>query len=123
MGTDPGKADSDGDGVKDGDEAAAGSSPTDPNSKPQAARVMASEEKLSYAMAAGGANPNSTLLLLMSSTPSEIAWTASVGGSWLKLNTASGKTPAEVTVSVNVAGLNAGTYQGKITFQGSAASW
>src|SRR5206468_2494567 len=45
-GTDPGNADTDGDGVNDGAEAAAGSSPTDASSKPQAARVLASEEAL-----------------------------------------------------------------------------
>jgi hypothetical protein len=56
-GTDPGDADSDGDGAKDGDEAAAGSLPNDANSVPQEARVLASEENLSLATAAGGAAP------------------------------------------------------------------
>jgi hypothetical protein len=122
-GTDPSNPDSDGDGVKDGDEAVAGSLPTDANSKPQAARVMASEGKLSFAMAAGGANPASVQLLVMSSTPTNIGWSASVTGAWLKVDGASGQTPDEVTVSVNGAGLAVGVYQGEINFTGGASPW
>jgi hypothetical protein len=123
-GTDPGDADSDGDGVNDGDEAAAGSLPNDPNSKPKPARVMASAEELSFAMAAGGANPASVTLLLISSLPTtNIGWSASVNGAWLKVDVASGDTPAEVTVSVNGAGLPVGVHQGQITFQGGASPW
>jgi hypothetical protein len=122
-GTDPGNADSDGDGVKDGDEAAAGSLPMDATSKPQAARVMASAEELSFAMAAGGSNPTSTELLLLSSAPTEVNWTASVTGPWLKVDVASGQTPDEVVVSVNGAGLGVGVYSGQIVFTGGASPW
>jgi hypothetical protein len=122
-GTDPGNADSDGDGVNDGDEANAGALPTDATSKPTAPRVLASAQTLSFSMAAGETNPAPVSLLLMSSTPADIAWTASVEGSWLKVDANSGSTPDEVTISVDGSKLGVGAYQGAITFQGGAGAW
>ena len=122
-GTNPGNADSDGDGVNDGEEAAMGALPNDATDKPAAARVLVSDEELSFAMAAGGANPAPTTLLAMSSNPQEIGWTVSVKGAWLKVDRTSGNTPAEVTVSVAGSGLAAGVYEGEITFQGGASPW
>lgn len=122
-GTDPNNPDTDGDGVSDGEEAAAGSSPTNASSKPQAARVLASMQEIDFAMAAGGANPDPVTLLLMSSTPTDIAWSSQVEGSWLSVNVKSGQTPAEVTIAANGAGLPVGVHQGKVTFSGGAGSW
>ena len=78
---------------------------------------MASVRTLAYSMAAGGANPAPTPVLVMSSNPTEIAWSATASQPWIGLSAASGQTPAEVTVSVAGTGLAAGTYAGQVTFQ------
>jgi uncharacterized protein (TIGR03437 family) len=55
--------------------------------------------------------------------PAGIAFTASPsGGSWLSVSPVSGTTPASVTVSVNPAGLNTGTYSGSVVISASGAS-
>src|SRR5206468_1944166 len=44
------------------------------------------------------------------------------GGSWLSVTPASGTTPSNVSVSVNPAGLAAGTYNGTVTLSASGAT-
>ncbi len=83
--------------------------------------TTASPASLSFTYEAGGptaAPPSQTITI--TSNPSKLAYTTSAvttsGGSWLViLSTAGGTTPGSLAVSVNPAGLSAGTYTGQIT--------
>jgi uncharacterized protein (TIGR03437 family) len=73
---------------------------------------------LSFAYSTGGTVPASQPVSI-SSTGAALSFTAAVttssGGNWLSVSPASGSTPTILTVSVNTAGLGAGTYQGQVT--------
>lgn len=64
--------------------------------------------------------------LNISTIAGTVNWTSMVsttsGGNWLIIAPVSGTTPGAATVSVNVAGLTSGTYQGVITISGSSGS-
>ena len=121
-GTDPANSDTDGDGASDGDEAAAGSAPLDPAVQPQPPRLLASAQSLRFAMAAGGADPESVSVMIMSSRATTITWTSSVTGAWLRLDRTAGDTPTEVQVSVDGGGLAVGDYSGQIQFRGGGST-
>jgi hypothetical protein len=123
FGTDPGDADSDGDGVEDGAEAAAGSLPLDANSTPQPAELLASQSALDFAMPQGGPNPAARQILLSSSTPEALSWSASSLPTWLRLDVSSGQTPTVVTISVAGEKLGAGVHQGEAIFSGQGSTW
>lgn len=67
---------------------------------------------------AGGANPP-TQTLQITGDPS-LAWTVASDSAWLHAAPGSGGAPAWVDVTVNIAGLPAGTYQGNLTFAWAA---
>ncbi len=72
---------------------------------------------LNFSAQRGGPNPAAQLVLVSNSgAGSSFNWTATVvtGAGWLSLTPASGSTPATFSVSVNIAGLSAGTYDGAI---------
>jgi hypothetical protein len=60
-------------------------------------------------------------LLLISSTPQELEWTAVETFPWLTLPTPSGTTPSIVPVEVNIAGLSPGIHVGQIRFSSGSA--
>jgi uncharacterized protein (TIGR03437 family) len=64
--------------------------------------------------------------LAISGSEDGLSWTASAstssGGNWLNLSATSGVTPSSVTVSVNTAGLAAGTYTGTITISAAGVA-
>jgi hypothetical protein len=57
-----------------------------------------------------------------SSCSGQLQWNASSSASWLSISSASGTTPSSPQVSINVTGLQAGTYNGAITFSSSAGT-
>jgi hypothetical protein len=64
-----------------------------------------------------GGNAPATQTVSVSSVPPGVNFsvTTSAGAGWLTASSSSGRTPATLTVSVNPAGLEAGTYTGSIT--------
>lgn len=96
--TDPADPDSDGDGIPDGEEVAGDSSPNDAESQPLPPMLLASATELSFASSANGPSPASQEVLLISSTPQELSWTAQADVPWLSLQPISGTTAAVVAV-------------------------
>ena len=83
-----------------------------------AATLTVNPASLSFSATAGSSNPASQSLSISASPNSTFA--ASVSGApWLTLLPASGTTPATLTVSSNVTGLAAGTFNGVITITGN----
>ena len=76
--------------------------------------ISVSPRVLNYAYQSGGDLPEPQAVTV--SATSAVAFTASAAGSsWLSVSPASGTTPASLSVSVNPAGLNPGTYEFRIT--------
>lgn len=75
---------------------------------------------LSFSGQVGGQNPERQELLLTNTGNQSVAWAAAVEGDWLYLSISSGTLPPgeRITIQVwpEIGRLNAGTYQGKITF-------
>ena len=84
--------------------------------------VFSQVNPMSFTMLAGGANPLPQVLPILSTGTAFNVYNTAVatakGGNWLTLNTTSGiyGTPVNYSVSVNGAGLAAGTYSGEVTF-------
>ena len=86
--------------------------------------LAAAPSSLTFGATAQGAVPASQTINVTSTTGSPVAFTATAaatGGSWLTVTPAVGTTTQAVTVSVNQAGLAAGTYTGSVTFTSTAA--
>ena len=83
--------------------------------------VSVSSSLLSFAYQGGGSLPQAEVITVSASLATAFSVAAS-GGSWLTVNPASGTTPASLSVSVNPAGLNPGTYNGTITITAPGAS-
>jgi len=96
------------------------------------ATLTAAPTSLNFASTTGAAQPpaNQTIALTSSGVPIDFktATTTATGGNWLTATPASGTTGAtgapasNVTVSVNPAGLQAGTYNGTVTITGTNAA-
>jgi len=114
-GTDPGVADSDGDGVSDGEEVRRGSLPGDAASQPEPAALLVSHTVINFVATLGGPNPPAEEVLLLSSTPEELQWTATVHGPGVSVTPEQGTAPEMLTVAVDVTGLPAGSYAGWVT--------
>ena len=82
-----------------------------------------SANSLTYTYQVGGPNPADQTVTLTSTTPG-LAYTvaASSPGNWLTVNVSSALTGSPVTVSVNPAGLPAGTYTGSLSFNALGAA-
>jgi uncharacterized protein (TIGR03437 family) len=82
------------------------------------AGLVASPPSLTFSYSTGGAVPAAQAVSI-SSTGAALSFTAgasaSSGTNWLSISPTAGSTPATLTVSVNTAGMGAGTYQGQIT--------
>jgi len=81
-----------------------------------AATLNVSPATLSFTAQRGGANPAAQALQVTASDASSIPWTATSSAAWLSVSPASGNTPANVSVSVNITGLAAGSYTGQVSF-------
>jgi hypothetical protein len=82
---------------------------------------------LSFNATAGGSNPTPSTLSIWNAGGGTLNWTASKTQSWLTLSPTSGSStgtgnPNQTTVSVNISGLSAGTYNDTITISAPGAS-
>jgi len=87
-------------------------------SAPLSRNLSVQPASLSFQISAGGAPPPDQALRIENAGGGTLSWTAEAtgaGGNWLKLGTAAGVTPSSVQISVNPAGLAAGSYSGSIT--------
>lgn len=84
------------------------------------ANLTVSPASLSFIGTQGGPNPPGKTIAV-GSTGSALNWTASDNAPWLSFAPASGTTPAAATVSVNLAGLAAGTLNAVITLSASGS--
>lgn len=64
----------------------------------------------------GGANPANQTVTISNTGTGTLNWNATEGETWLSINPANGSCPpnSTLTISVNIAGLTAGTYNGTI---------
>jgi uncharacterized protein (TIGR03437 family) len=81
--------------------------------------ITASPAMASFSQVLGGAAPSAQTVQL--SSPSPTNFTASATSTWLTVTPTSGTTPASLTLTVNPAGMAAGTYQDTITISGGSA--
>lgn len=84
-------------------------------------RLTVTPGELQFFAAPGSSNPPAQTLLLRNAGDGTVAWQASDNRPWLSLSQAAEYTPADVLVSVNVAGLRPGIYNGAITVTGDDA--
>ncbi len=88
--------------------------------------IALSSATLSFSGVQGGANPASQTLALSNSGGGTLAWTGTAGttsgGNWLSVTPASGTGAATLTVAVNTAGLNPGTYNGTVRVAATGAT-
>ncbi len=70
----------------------------------------------------GGTNPASQTLYISNSGSGTMNWSVSESETWLTLSPASGSNSGSVTLSVDTAGLTAGTYSAQITVAAPGAS-
>jgi hypothetical protein len=82
--------------------------------------LSATPLNLSFSYQSGGATPAAQTVNLTSS--STLGYTVAASPGWLSVTPASGNTPGSLSVSVNPAGLAAGTYTGTVTITASGAS-
>jgi uncharacterized protein (TIGR03437 family) len=92
----------------------------------QSPTLAVSPTAMSFAYQSGGSAPNGQALAISSSTGDVLSFAATAttysGGNWLSVSPSSGSTPANVSISVNPAGLGAGTYSGSVTISSTGAS-
>jgi uncharacterized protein (TIGR03437 family) len=89
-----------------------------------------SQTGLFFDAVSGGTVSSPQTIAVLNSGAGTLSYSASVstlsGGSWLSISPASGSSsasaPGAVTVSVNIAGLQAGTYYGKVSFSANGAA-
>ncbi|MCC6537425.1 MAG: hypothetical protein IT162_07750, partial [Bryobacterales bacterium] len=77
--------------------------------------LSAAPTSLSFSAQAGGASPASRTVNTTSSSNAVLSYTAAANQSWLLVTPNGGSTPGSIAVSVNPAGLAAGTYTGAVT--------
>ncbi len=83
--------------------------------------LIATPLSLGFSYQTGGANPATQSISLTGGAAT--AFSASPSGNWLSVSPSTGSVPSTLTVSVNPAGLLAGTYSGAVTISaGSAVS-
>ena len=84
---------------------------------PQALALSAQPTALVFQAVQGGANPASQTVTVSKPNNKATSWTASDSSTWVSASPATGSIThtAQVTVSVNTAGLAAGTYSATVT--------
>ncbi len=76
---------------------------------------------LTFTYQIGGTTPAAQTFMVTAAGNAALAFTATSPGTWVTLNPTTGTTPATVLVSVNPAGLGAGTYTGTINVTAGGA--
>ncbi|HET6840955.1 MAG TPA: N,N-dimethylformamidase beta subunit family domain-containing protein [Candidatus Angelobacter sp.] len=84
--------------------------------------IVLSQQQMNFSALAGQANPPSQTLSMTNGGVGSISWSATANVPWLSLSSASGSTPASVSVNVNSAGLAPGSYNGAITVTSSGVA-
>ena len=87
--------------------------------------MLLNPANLSFSGIAGGANPLAKTMNLLNPTGGTLTWNMTESAAWLALNTAAGTTTTEtdqVSASVNIQGLAAGTYSTVIAVTASGAA-
>jgi hypothetical protein len=84
--------------------------------------LLAQPATLTFAAFQGNGNPPSQSVTVYNEGTGTLNWTASSSAPWLIASPNSGSTPASVAVSVNAAGLTAGTYTGTVTITSAGAT-
>ena len=74
---------------------------------------------LQFPYTIGGAIPGEQSLQITNTSGGTLLWSATSSATWLSVTPASGTAPSTATVSVNPAGLAAGTYNGTLTISAS----
>ncbi len=77
---------------------------------------------LTFTATVGGNNPAAQPLTIANTGSGTLNWTATKTQSWLSLDSANGTASSTIQVSVNIAGLAAGTYNDTITINATGAS-
>ncbi|MCU0286570.1 MAG: Ig-like domain-containing protein [Acidobacteria bacterium] len=85
------------------------------------ARIHLNRATLNFAATDGGANTNPQTFFITNTGEKKLEWSVMSNREWLHCTPVNGTNNSEVTVSVNVSGLSAGTYTGKITVSGPGA--
>jgi uncharacterized protein (TIGR03437 family) len=90
--------------------------------------IQLSQTGLSFAVVAQGSTPSPQAFGIVNGSQGSMSWTASAatasGGNWLQILPSSGTAPAnsQVAVSINPAGVAAGTYQGSVSINAPQAT-
>jgi subtilase family protein/BACON domain-containing protein len=84
--------------------------------------IGVSPTSMSFTATAGGSNPANQSLSITNTGGGTLNWTASSNATWLSVSPTSGTAPSTATVSVNITGLAAGTYNGAITITATGAT-
>jgi hypothetical protein len=77
--------------------------------------LQANPNEVHFSAVVGQSDPPPKTISLSASEDGNLSWTASSSAQWFSLSKSSGTTPADVLVTINASGLNAGTYLGMIT--------
>jgi hypothetical protein len=88
------------------------------------ALLVLSPNAASFTVTAGSSSSSFQNVAVTSTDASALSFsvTKSAGADWLLVNTSSGSTPANLTISANPAGLTVGTYTGTVTVTATAGS-
>jgi hypothetical protein len=90
---------------------------------PYVRRLQVKPISLLFLVEAGTSDPAPRPITVEEATNTVVGWTAVVSPttSWLTVNPASGSTPSVITTTVNISGLELGSYQGYIQVETDAA--
>lgn len=89
---------------------------------PAAPTIGVSPTSFSFTATAGGANPANQSLNISNTGGGTLSWSAADDATWLTVSPTSGTAPSTATVSVNITGLAAGTFNGTITISATGAT-
>ena len=90
----------------------------------EAQALQASPTSLTFQAVQGGPNPSSKTVKIYKSSSRKVSWRGKDNAGWLSLSPTSGTlgSSTQVTVSINISGLAAGTYSGTVTITTSRGS-
>jgi hypothetical protein len=89
---------------------------------PASPAIGVSPTSMSFSGTVGGANPPSQSLSITNTGGGTLNWTAASNQPWLSVSPASGTAPSTASVSVSIAGLATGTFNGVITVSSVGAT-
>jgi glucose/arabinose dehydrogenase/PKD repeat protein len=93
-----------------------------PPGPPPPPALAVTPSSLAFGATAGGSNPATKTLSVSNTGGGTLAFTATDDAAWLSVSPGSGSAPADLTASVNIAGLAAGTYTATVTVTSTGVS-